>query len=272
MVTENPQQPASAQRLSGKSAAVTGAAAGNGLAIAQRLGADGVAVYLSDIDEELLKSVITGLRENGVDADGGVYDASSVTEAGRFIADAKTRLGRLDIFVNNAGGIRAQPFPEVTEQTWDWSMDLNLKGAYFHMQEAAKVMAEQQSGTIINIASVAGIAGGMTFSPPYAASKAALINLTKVAAANLASRGVTVNAVAPGIVNTAFNWNLDEEIGVGQQNRNPGDFLAERVAPIPLGRISEPEDVAGVVAFLAGPDGSYITGETIVVSGGLVMR
>jgi NAD(P)-dependent dehydrogenase (short-subunit alcohol dehydrogenase family) len=133
-------------------------------------------------------------------------------------------------------------------------------------------MMQQRSGTIINIASVAGIAGGMTLSPPYAASKAAVINLTKVAAAKMAEYGVTVNAVAPGLVDTAFNRNIDEEIGVRQMGLAPGEHLRRRADGIPLARISRPEDVSNVVAFLASPDACYITGETIVVSGGLVMR
>jgi NAD(P)-dependent dehydrogenase (short-subunit alcohol dehydrogenase family) len=258
--------------LEGKVAAITGGAAGNGRASALRLGTDGARVFISDIDSQALEDALTELRSRKIEAAGGVYDASSVSDATRFFDDVTTRFGRLDVFVNNAGGLRAQPFPDVTEDTWDWTMDLNLKGAYFHMQAAARLMMRQKSGTIINIASVAGIAGGMTLSPPYAAAKAALINLTKVAAAKLAQYGVTVNAVAPGIVNTAFNWRLDEEIGVHQLGMKPGEHLKSRAAPVPLGRIGEPEDVANAVAFLAGPDASYVTGETIVVAGGLVTR
>jgi 3-oxoacyl-[acyl-carrier protein] reductase len=258
--------------LEGKSAAVTGGAAGNGRASALRLGTDGARVFVSDIDPEALEDALTELRSKKIDADGGVYDASLVSDASRFFGDISARFGRLDVFVNNAGGIRAQPFPEVTEDTWDWTMDLNLKGAFFYMQEASRLMMRQKSGTIINIASVAGIAGGMTLSPPYAAAKAALINLTKVAAAKLSQYGVTVNAVAPGIVNTAFNWRLDEEIGVRQLGMKPGEHIKSRAAPVPLGRIGEPEDVANAVAFLAGPDATYITGETLVVAGGLVTR
>ena len=188
-------------------------------------------------------------------------DYSSTREKAR-----QNRAGIASMVVGNKSVL------EVTEEVWDWSIDLNLKGVYFHMQEAAKFMIKQGSGTIINIASVAGIAGGMTLSPPYAASKAAIINLTKVAAAKMAGHGITVNSVAPGIVDTAFNWTIDSEIGVDQLNMKPGEQLTERAAPVPLGRISQPEDVSNVVAFLASPDASYITGETIVVSGGLVMR
>lgn len=265
-------KPPANRPLDGKVAVITGGAAGNGRATALRLGLDGARIFISDIDGEGLEDALTELRAKKIAAAGALYDASYAGDAPRLFGDVATRFGRLDVFVNNAGGLRAQPFPEVTEETWDWTMDLNLKGAYFYMQEAARIMMRQKSGAIVNIASVAGIAGGMTLSPPYAAAKAALINLTKVAAAKLAPYGVTVNAVAPGIVNTAFNWRLDEEIGVGQLGMKPGEHLKSRAAPVPLGRIGEPQDVANAVAFLAGPDASYITGETIVVAGGLVTR
>ena len=258
--------------LSGRVAAVTGAGQGNGRAIAGRLAQDGATVFISDIRQDLLEAAESEIAETGAAVAGGVFDASKVADADRLVAAVVERFGRIDVMVNNAGGIRAQEFPEVTEETWDWSMDLNLKGFYFHMQQAAKRMMEQHSGTIINIASIAGIAGGVTLSPPYAASKAAVINLTKVAAVKVAEYGVTVNAVAPGIVDTAFNWTLDEELGVRQQGLAKGEFLKQRTAGIPLGRISQPEDVANAVAFLASPDAAYITGETIVVSGGLAMR
>ena len=258
--------------LKGKVAVVTGGGQGNGKAIAKRLAAEGASVFVTDIQMDLLQSVESELKSTGSTVSSGIYDASKAAEAQRLVKDVVDTFSRLDIMVNNAGAIKPQPFLEVTEEVWDWSMDLNLKGVYFHMQEAAKFMIKQGSGTIINIASVAGIAGGMTLSPPYAASKAAIINLTKVAAAKMAAHGITVNSVAPGIVDTAFNWTIDSEIGVDQLNMKPGEQLAERAAPVPLGRISQPEDVSNVVAFLASPDASYITGETIVVSGGLVMR
>ena len=257
--------------LKGRVAAVTGAGQGNGRAIARRLAAEGAAVFITDIREDLLQTLETEIAETGAGVASGVFNASKVADAERLIA-AVVRFGRIDVMVNNAGAIRPQPFLEVTEETWDWSMDLNLKGLYFHMQEAAKRMMEQRSGTIINISSIAGIAGGMTLSPPYAASKAAVINLTKVAAAKMAEYGVTVNSVAPGIVDTAFNWTIDEEIGVNLLGLAPGEQLTQRAAPVPLGRISQPEDVSNVVAFLASPDAAYITGETIVVSGGMAMR
>ncbi|MCZ6677179.1 MAG: SDR family NAD(P)-dependent oxidoreductase [Candidatus Poribacteria bacterium] len=262
----------SARRLVDKVAAVTGAGQGIGRAIAMRLAQEGASVFASDIQSGLLEQLERDVKTTGAQIATGTFDAANVADAARFVQAAVTAYGRIDIMVNNAGGIRVQPFPGVTEETWDWTVDLNLKGPYFYMQEAAKHMMTQKRGTIINIASVAGIAGGMTYSPPYAACKAAIINLTKVAAAKLAEYGITVNAIAPGIVDTAFNWGLDEEIGVKEMGLAAGELLNRRRASIPLGRLQQPEDIANVVAFLASDDASEIAGETVVVSGGLVVR
>ena len=262
----------SSPRLAGKIAAVTGAGQGIGRATVLRLAREGASVFASDIREDLLEQLESDLKATGATIATGIFDAAKAADAPPFVQAVIEQYGRIDIMVNNAGGIRTQPFPDVTEEIWDWTLNLNLKGPYFYMQEAARPMIVRKSGTIINIASVAGIAGGMTYSPPYAASKAAIINLTKVAAANLAAHGVTVNAVAPGIVETAFNWTLDDLIGVQQMGLSPGEFMERRRDSIPLGRLQQPEDIANVVAFLAGPDASEMTGETVVVSGGLVTR
>jgi len=264
--------PESVRRLTGKIAAITGAGQGIGRETVLRLAREGASIFASDIREDLLAKLENDAKATGTTIATEIFDAAKAADAPLFIQAVVERYGRIDIMVNNAGGIRTQPFPDVTEETWDWTLNLNLKGPYFYMQEAAKPMMAQKSGTIINIASVAGIAGGMTYSPPYAASKAAIINLTKVAAANLAAHGITVNAVAPGIVETAFNWTLDDLIGVQQMGLAPGEFMERRRDSIPLGRLQQPQDIANVVAFLAGPDASEMTGETVVVSGGLVTR
>ena len=273
-VQDKQSQPASdlGRRLVGKVAAVTGAGQGIGRAIARRLGREGASIYASDIDGGLLEALQTEFSEAGHTLATGVFDASKVAEAGRHAEAVVERYGRIDVLVNNAGGTKAQPFPDVTEEVWDWTIDLNMKGPYFYMQQAAKRMVEQGSGTIINLASQAGIAGQGTLSPPYAASKAAMINFTKIAAAKLAEHGITVNAVAPGIVETSFNWTLDEEVGVKEWGLAPGGYMKLRAESIPLGRLQQPEDIANAVAFLASPDASEITGETIVITGGLVMR
>ena len=264
--------PESSRRLADKVAAITGAGQGIGRETTLRLAREGASVFASDIREDLLEELESEVKATGAAIAIGVFDAAKAADAPPFVQAVLDHYGRIDVMVNNAGGIRTQPFPDVTEEIWDWTLNLNLKGPYFYMQEAAKPMIEQKNGTIINIASVAGIAGGMTYSPPYAGSKAAIINLTKVAAANLAEHGVTVNAIAPGIVETAFNWTLDDLIGVQQMGLSPGEFMERRRDSIPLGRLQQPQDIANVVAFLAGPDASEMTGETIVVSGGLVTR
>ncbi len=264
--------PESSRRLADKVTAITGAGQGIGRETTLRLAREGASVFASDIREDLLEELESEVKATGATIATGIFDAAKAADAPPFVQAVLDHYGRIDVMVNNAGGIRTQPFPDVTEETWDWTLNLNLKGPYFYMQEAAKPMIEQKNGTIINIASVAGIAGGMTYSPPYAGSKAAIINLTKVAAANLAEHGVTVNAIAPGIVETAFNWTLDDLIGVQQMGLSPGEFMERRRDSIPLGRLQQPQDIANVVAFLAGPDASEMTGETIVVSGGLVTR
>ena len=258
--------------LDGKVAAVTGAGQGNGKAIALRLAREGASIFASDLDKNLLDQLKDELTKMGSSVEVGVFDASKVSDAKEFISTTVAKFGRIDILVNNAGAIRAQPFLEVTEETWDWTIDLNMKGLFFYMQEGAKVMVKQGSGTIINIASVAGIQAGVTLSPPYAASKAGVINVTKAAGAFLAKKGVTVNAVAPVIVDTSFNWTLDREVGVKQMGKQEGEFLQERADLVPMGRLSVPDDVANVVYFLSTPDANYMTGETLVVSGGLGMR
>ena len=272
-MTNEPTAPKSvprySNRLEGRVVAVTGGGSGNGRASALRMGNEGASLYLSDIDAELLEDALGDLRAAGIEAAGGIFDASDVADASRFVEATVSQYGRMDVFVNNAGAVRPLPFPDVTEDNWDWTMDLNLKGAFFLMQEAGKVMAGQRSGSIVNIASIAGTWGGLTSSPPYAAAKAGLINLTKVAAARLAEYGVRVNAIAPGIINTAFHAPVDLEVGQKQLGLKPGEHLQSRVAQIPLGRLGEPEDVAATVAFLASDDASHISGETIIVAGGM---
>jgi NAD(P)-dependent dehydrogenase (short-subunit alcohol dehydrogenase family) len=194
-----------------------------------------------------------------------------VAEIERMVARTGEALGRLDVLVNNAGLIRPTPFGEVTEQDWDETFAVNARGLFFCMQAAAPLMARHGGGVIVNLASIAG-RHAPTLSPPYAASKAAVISLTHQAARALAGQGVRVNAICPGIVNTEFNWRLDELIGVKRQGLAQGEFLRQRAAAVPLGRLAEPDDVAAVVVFLASPAGSYITGQTLTVDGGYLMR
>ena len=267
---ESAEQPRAS--IAGKVATVTGAGQGNGRAIALRLAREGASIFASDLQRETLAELAAELGRIGVDYATGIYDAANVTDAARFIDGVIAKYGRIDVAVNNAGAIRAEPFPHVSEETWDWNVNLNMKGLYFYMQEEAKRMMLQRSGRIINISSISGLVGGQTLSPPYAASKGAVVNLTQTAAAEMAQYGVTVNAVAPGMVDTAFSWKMDEELGVKGEGLKPGEFLQRRGATIPLGRLGQPEEIANAVAFLASDEAAYITGETLVVSGGMLMH
>ena len=257
-------------RMEGNVVAVTGAGSGNGRASAMRLGREGGSLFISDISGERLEDTLSELAEAGIEAAGGVFDASNIADAPRFIDATLERYGRLDVLVNNAGAVNPEPFPEVTEENWDWTMALNLKGAFFVMQEAAKVMMRERSGSIVNIASVAGTWGGPTSSPPYAAAKAGLINLTTVAAASLAPYGVRVNAIAPGIIDTAFHAPVDLEIGQKLLGLAPGEHIQTRIEKIPLGRLGLPEDISAAVAFLASRDADHISSQTIIVAGGMM--
>jgi meso-butanediol dehydrogenase/(S,S)-butanediol dehydrogenase/diacetyl reductase len=255
--------------LSGKVALVTGAGQGNGQAIALTLASAGADVAVNDLRNEPVERVVNQVAALGRRALAAVADVSQTSQIEAMIARTVAEFGRLDILVNNAGLICPNPFGDVTEDDWDRTMAVNARGLFFCMQAAARVMVEQRSGTIINIASVAG-RGTQSLSPPYAASKATAIILAQQAARALASHNVTVNAVCPGLIDTDFNRRLDEQIGVGQQGLAPGEYVRQRIAGVPLGRIGTSEDVANVVLFLASPAGSYITGQQITVDGGIL--
>ena len=256
--------------LTGRVALVTGAGQGIGEGIALALARAGADVAVNDLRPEAARRVAGAVEAQGRRAVAVPADVARVAEIDRMVAETARGLGRVDVLVNNAGLIRARPFGEVTERDWDETLDVNAKGVFFGMQAAAPLMIRQGGGVIVNIASIAG-RGSASLSPPYAASKTAVISLTQQAARALARHGIRVNAVCPGIVNTDFNWRLDEELGVRQQGLAPGEFLKQRAAAVPLGRLAEPDDVAGVVVFLASPAGSYITGQAVTVDGGFLM-
>jgi meso-butanediol dehydrogenase/(S,S)-butanediol dehydrogenase/diacetyl reductase len=255
--------------LSGKVALVTGAGQGNGRAIALALAKAGADVAVNDVRPESVDRVVAEVTAHGRRAVGVVADVTQTPQIDAMVARTVGVLGRLDILVNNAGLICPSPFGDVTEEDWDRTMAVNARGLFFCMQAGARVMKEQRSGAIINIASVAG-RGTQSLSPPYAASKATAIIVAQQAARALAPHGITVNSVCPGLIDTDFNARLDEQIGVRQQGLAPGEYIRQRVATIPLGRIGTPEDVANVVVFLASPVASYVTGQQITVDGGIL--
>ncbi len=259
-----------ASDLAGQAALVTGAGQGIGRATALALARAGADLAVNDLDPDAADRVAGEVRALGRKALAVPADVANVPEIERMVARVTEGLGRLDVLVNNAGLIRATPFGQVSERDWDETFAVNARGLYFCMQTAAPVMIGQGSGAIVNVSSIAG-RGSASLSPPYAASKTAVISLTQQAARALARHGVRVNAICPGVVDTDFNWRLDDLLGVRQQGLAPGDFMKQRLATVPLGRLAEPDDIARVIVFLVSPAGSYMTGQAVTVDGGYLM-
>ena len=211
---------------------------------------------------------------------GGVAVRADVTNAAdiqRMVDEPYQRWGRLDVLFNNAGVIRLQPLLDVTEAEWNRVLDVNLKAVFFVLQAVARRMKTQSPmpgselrGKLIQTASIAGYRGGNHLMTPYSASKAGVISLTRSAAQALAADRITSNCVCPGAVDTAMWEQIDREWGA-LHGWGPREAWKRRIAGIPLGRPETPDDVAGVIAFLASADSDYMTGQAIKVDGGMVM-
>jgi 3-oxoacyl-[acyl-carrier protein] reductase len=243
----------------GRIAIVTGARRGIGRAIAERLAAEGADIVLGDRDAEEAEiaaqeiSSATGRRVQGC-----LVDVSDFDSANSMVRCALEDFGRVDILVNNAGITRDTLILRMNEQDWDDVLDTNLKGAWNCAKAVVRPMMKQRYGRIINISSVSGLSGqaGQT---NYSASKAGLIGLTKALAREVASRNITVNAVAPGFIPTALTSDLPEELTQGMMNL------------IPLGRWGTTEEIAHAVSFFASEEAAYITGQVLSVDGGMMM-
>lgn len=245
-------------RLLNKVALVTGSAQGIGREIALLFAREGSDVVISDINLEKAEKVcleIEALGRKSLALQMNVSDYASVEEGVNKILD---KFGKVDILVNNAGITKDGLLLRMAESDWDAVIDVNLKGTFNCTKAVSRSMMKQRSGRIVNIASIIGIIGNVG-QANYSASKAGIIALTKTAARELASRNINVNAVAPGFIQTDMTAKL------------PEDLKQKMLAAIPLSKLGSPVDVANACLFLASEDASYITGQTIVVDGGMVM-
>jgi 3-oxoacyl-[acyl-carrier protein] reductase len=238
----------------GQVAVVTGAARGIGRAIAERLASRGATVVCADVLDPT--ETLAAITANGGSADGMEFDVTDTAAVSEAIAAIHAKHDRIDVLVNNAGITRDQLLIRMKPDDWRRVLEINLDGAFNVSQPTAKIMMRQRSGRIVNIASVVGLMGnaGQT---NYSASKAGLIGFTKSLARELGPRNVTVNAIAPGFIETAMTDQLTD----AQQEALKKNLVIQR--------LGAPDDIADAVAFLAGPSASYITGVVLNVSGGL---
>lgn len=251
-------------------AIVTGAASGIGRAVAVRLAADGFELAVNDLaaSTPALEQLAEQLRATGRRVLVHPADISVEHEVVGLVAATVAALGRLDVMVANAGIVHVGSLLEVTVEQWDRVMAVNARGAFLCYREAARQMiAQGHGGKIIGAASVAAHQGGAQ-QGPYSASKFALRGLTHAAAQELAPHGITVNVYSPGVVDTPM-WAAIDEVFTTQRDQPRGQAMREITERITLGRVERPEDVAGLVSYLASPDADYMTGQSVLIDGGM---
>jgi 3-oxoacyl-[acyl-carrier protein] reductase len=244
--------------LKDKVALVTGGAQGIGRTISEELTRAGAHVVLGDVNLEGAQATAEAINKSGGSASAVKIDVSNATEVREVFDFIVKDKKPVDIVVNNAGITRDGLMVRMKESDWDLVLDINLKGSFLCSQQAAKQMMKQKSGVIVNIASIVGVMGNFG-QANYSASKAGVIGLTKTLAREVASRGIRVNAIAPGFIDTEMTRVLDEEV------------RQKLIEQIPLARLGLPEDVARCVNFLVSDKSSYITGQVINLNGGMLM-
>jgi 3-oxoacyl-[acyl-carrier protein] reductase len=245
--------------LKGKVSFITGGARGIGFEIALAFARHGADIILGDIDQANLDKAVQELQTYGVKVEGYIHDVSNLKSCEEVIKKTTDRFGRVDILVNNAGITRDTLLMRMSEDDFDRVITINLKGTFNCTKVVSRIMMRQRYGRIINIASVIGLIGNAG-QVNYASSKAGIIGLTKSVAREFASKNVTVNAIAPGYIQTEMTKKLPEEV------------TSRMLQNIPLGRPGTPLDVANAALFLASEYASYMTGQVLVVDGGMVMQ
>ena len=245
-----------------KTAIITGSGRGIGAAIAKRLAKDGFDIVINEVSQEALDTygaqTAQECRDMGVRAECYAADVSDYAQCEEMVKWAKETFGTIDVLVNNAGITRDGLLLRMSEENYDSVIRINQKSVFNMIKLVGAVMLRQRSGKIVNLASVAGLYGNPG-QMNYSASKGAVIAMTKTAAKELGSRGINVNAVAPGFIQTPMTDKLTEE------------QRSAMLAQIAMKRYGQPEEIAGVVSFLCSPDSSYVTGQIIEISGGLSM-
>ena len=245
--------------LTDKIALVTGAGRGTGRAIAETFAAQGAYVYLNyHGSKEAAEEAVAQIVKDGGKAEAVQCNVADFQACGEMITRIIKKSGRLDILVNNAGVTKDGLLMKMSEEDYDQVLDINLKGTFHTIRHASRYLIRQRTGRIINITSVSGVLGNAG-QANYSASKAGVIGLTKSAARELASRGICVNAVAPGYVETDMTKVLPEQVRV------------QMLSQIPLGRAAVPQEIANVVLFLASEQSAYMTGQVLCVDGGMAM-
>ena len=244
--------------LQNKVALVTGGAQGIGKTISEELVRNGIHVVLGDVNLEGAQATAEAINNSGGSASAVKIDVSNPAEVKQVFDSIMKDKKPVDILINNAGITRDGLMIRMKEVDWDIVLNINLKGSFLCSQQAAKQMMKQKSGAIVNIASIVGVMGNFG-QANYSASKAGVIGLTKTLAREVASRGIRVNAVAPGFIDTEMTRVLDESV------------RQKLIEQIPLAKLGLPEDVARCVAFLVSDRSSYITGQVINVNGGMLM-
>lgn len=243
--------------LKDKIAIITGGARGIGKEIALRFAREGANIVICDIDPEELEKAKVEIEKFTQSLSTYRVDVSNFSEVEKMVENIVENYKRIDILINNAGITRDNLILRMEEEDWDKVMAVNLKGVFNCTKAVAKVMLKQREGKIVNISSIIGIMGNVG-QANYAASKAGIIGLTKSVAKELASRGIRVNAIAPGFIQTEMT------------DRLPQGIKEEMLKRIPMGRFGTPQDIAEVALFLVSDSSGYITGQVIVVDGGMV--